>query len=969
MKKLLQLFSVLAAAGGVTATAFAVAPVHQNDQYEIRLPQYDLFYYSTPQIEQARQAVATSIQNELGGQWKVYEYNSQAKSARSVIGSGFETGMPVATSASAELAGRMVLEQNAAALGLQADNLVFKDVTRGNGKAAVHFEQDYDGIPVVGGRAHATFMEATGRVFVMGADYYNGIDLDTNPTLSQFDAERIAQLAVPFDPAVDQPLDDASLLVLPVPVTEESVTYHLVWRVKVATNDPLGVWVTDVDAHTGEIVQRMNDIHFVDYVGNSQADIQHDTYCNGSAIESASYMDIDISGTGGTTSDENGDFVVAFGGSGSATITAELFGPYVNVNWVNGSDASFSGTITAGTPFTLEFNDSNSRKDERDVFEAVNDIHDYFELFDPGWGRTNARISANVDMNGSCNAFYNGTINFYPQSGGCANTGEIQGVVHHEYGHGVQASLIGGQGNQGLGEGNSDVLANILTQESIIGRGFNLNCSTGLRDSDNTLVYPDDLGGGVHSDGRIIAGFHWDAMMIFQDLMGIEAGTLQMATDWHFGRKVDRPTFQVAQVLATFVANDDDGNLANGTPHYDVYCEAALNHGFTCPSVTEGVLITHDPERHKQRDGDFDIDATINATDAALAFANIVYRVDDGPWQTVAMANVGGNDYEGTITGLVDLNSVDYYIEAEDANGLNRTTPGLAPFKFITFDICQSYTAMESTSGWVVDAEGEDDAVRGAWENVVPIRSPIAPGEDVTPGTGTRCWVTENGPEGGFAGQGDIDFGSTSLYSPVFDMSGASQLVVKYEKWFSNETGGGCCEDPWEVFVRNNGGPWLEVENTLDPTDGWETFEFDLMPLLGTPEDIEFKFRASDNNTQSQVDAAIDEFRILGVLNSADAPDPTGTVARFALHGATPNPTLGATRIGFQVPVSARVDIRLFDVSGREVANLANGNFDAGSHEVEWNGKDGNGNVVPAGVYYMNMVSNEYNVSKRLVRQ
>ena len=54
----------------------------------------------------------------------------------------------------------------------------------------------------------------------------------------------------------------------------------------------------------------------------------------------------------------------------------------------------------------------------------------------------------------------------------------MQQVVEHEFGHGIQDAIMGGwQGNEGLGEGNSDVVGILLTQESIIGRGFYLgNC-------------------------------------------------------------------------------------------------------------------------------------------------------------------------------------------------------------------------------------------------------------------------------------------------------------------------------------------------------------------------------------------------------------------------------------------------------------------------------------------------------------
>jgi hypothetical protein len=255
-----------------------------------------------------------------------------------------------------------------------------------------------------------------------------------------------------------------------------------------------------------------------------------------------------------------------------------------------GNDALENLFATPGEPLAFVWTDANSRQDERDVFDAVSDMHDFFELVDPGYSLSNARMTANVGVPGGCNAFWNGTINFYNQVGGCANTGEIQSVVHHEYGHGVQHDLIGGQGEEGCGEGNADVLANFMTDEATIGRGFYLNsCAEGIRTSDNDLQYPEDLSGGVHHDGQIIAGVLWDLRQNLEGYMG-SAGKDQAAILWHFGRKLERPTNQPDQCLSMFIGDDDDGDLSNGTPNFFAICDAMRAHdtdsdGFICPEI------------------------------------------------------------------------------------------------------------------------------------------------------------------------------------------------------------------------------------------------------------------------------------------------------------------------------------------------------------------------------------------------
>jgi hypothetical protein len=267
-------------------------------------------------------------------------------------------------------------------------------------------------------------------------------------------------------------------------------------------------------------------------------------------------------------------------------VNAELYGPYVDVNNTAGADAHLTGIATPGEPFSLRFDDGSARRDERDVFDAVNDIHDFIARFDAEFSYINQRIIANVNINSSCGAHWDGELHFFREGFGCANTGEIQGIVAHEYCHGIQDFILGWQGGDGLGEGNADVLANLMTQESILARGFFLgDCETGIRDSDNGLQYPGDLTGQPHNDGLIIAGFHWDSMTELQDALGEEQGTLIAGERWHFGRVLLLPEDQPTQVLATFIADDDDGDLSNGTPHYTFFCIGAENHGFDCPEI------------------------------------------------------------------------------------------------------------------------------------------------------------------------------------------------------------------------------------------------------------------------------------------------------------------------------------------------------------------------------------------------
>lgn len=72
------------------------------------------------------------------------------------------------------------------------------------------------------------------------------------------------------------------------------------------------------------------------------------------------------------------------------------------------------------------------------------------------------------------------------------------------------------------------------------------------------------------------------------------------------------------------------------------------------------------------------------------------------------------------------------------------------------------------------------------------------------------------------------------------------------------------------------------------------------------------------------------------VANNAE-PEPEFPEA-FGLAQNYPNPFNPATTISYQLPVRSQVDLRVFDLLGREVATLVKGQVEAGYHQVPFNG-------------------------------
>lgn len=83
---------------------------------------------------------------------------------------------------------------------------------------------------------------------------------------------------------------------------------------------------------------------------------------------------------------------------------------------------------------------------------------------------------------------------------------------------------------------------------------------------------------------------------------------------------------------------------------------------------------------------------------------------------------------------------------------------------------------------------------------------------------------------------------------------------------------------------------------------------------------------------------------------------------RVTLAPARPNPARGATTLEFELPSAGRATVRIFAVTGAEVATLADGPFAAGRHRVRWDAAR-----APSGVYFAQIQSGGARASVKLL--
>lgn len=283
-----------------------------------------------------------------------------------------------------------------------------------------------------------------------------------------------------------------------------------------------------------------------------------------------------------------------------------------------------------------------------------------------GYLPTNPWLSENldvrVDQGGACSPGWNpGTqsINLFSSNNSCHNNGEVPGLIAHETGHPLDTYDGNGFSPDGATqEAYADIVAAIAFHDSCIGDGFwktgpcDYGCGpdcTGARDvAVVPAVRPSDIdqppadcdraalpacpipGGGPmgyegHCEGLIASGAFWDMAQVLATSLGGPAAWTHAEFLWFSNLATLGSAYQLVSggtcnpsavvdgcapdnwYTVFLAADDDDGNLANGTPHGDLIWQAFDDHGIACgspPGTSTVCPSLAAPEVSAARDGD-----------------------------------------------------------------------------------------------------------------------------------------------------------------------------------------------------------------------------------------------------------------------------------------------------------------------------------------------------------------------------
>jgi hypothetical protein len=114
-------------------------------------------------------------------------------------------------------------------------------------------------------------------------------------------------------------------------------------------------------------------------------------------------------------------------------------------------------------------------------------------------------------------------------------------------------------------------------------------------------------------------------------------------------------------------------------------------------------------------------------------------------------------------------------------------------------------------------------------------------------------------------------------------------------------------------------------------------------------------------NAPSEADVRTAETTI-AVSDAIESPP-----AAVQLRASVPNPFRSATELSYTLLEGGRHRLAVYDLQGREVAVLAEGEGLAGRHTVRWDGRDARGAELPSGVYFIRFETSAQVEAQRVV--
>jgi len=106
----------------------------------------------------------------------------------------------------------------------------------------------------------------------------------------------------------------------------------------------------------------------------------------------------------------------------------------------------------------------------------------------------------------------------------------------------------------------------------------------------------------------------------------------------------------------------------------------------------------------------------------------------------------------------------------------------------------------------------------------------------------------------------------------------------------------------------------------------------------------------------------------LVTLTTTDVPEtPSTGLTGFVLTQNYPNPFNLKTSMSFEIPYGCRVSLKIYNLAGRLVNTLVDGEMQKGQHTIFWDGTSSAGDPVASGIYFYKLTASDFVSVKKMI--
>ncbi len=215
----------------------------------------------------------------------------------------------------------------------------------------------------------------------------------------------------------------------------------------------------------------------------------------------------------------------------------------------------------------------------------------------------------------------------------------------------------------------------------------------------------------------------------------------------------------------------------------------------------------------------------------------------------------------------------------------------------------------------------------------------------MNPDNGDTVFVRELTPENGGSPAG-------AFITDQYDM---------YGSWVFMDIVNDGSDDRIDIWQLKPNTGWMEIEpssGTIEPDENQELVL--TLNAAGLDSTLEWQGEMIFSQSVGGGEAVIPI--TLTIRTNAVSDNDLQQPSEFGISSVYPNPFNSTTRITYGLPVSAPVSLKMYDLSGREVMKLAEGNKQAGIHQAILNAPD-----MPSGLYFVKLKASNHVFTQKVM--